>query len=201
MYIVQLNSLADRLLSTLACSIATLLPHKSLSYISHNFSTFSLPNMLFTQQSAYIASSSQCLSSSVDIINLLDPITLDDILLDYHNHIDPSAQLPDNSFFHLPHSSFSDYFQSISQFQAQHPTMNIDTIMSTHRHDSKLQHSLYVLCYSSYLSTFKVSLHALDNPTIVANYYTLLGKDESLVLKVVARLGFNSVIISHYPTQ
>ena len=65
--------------------------------------------------------------------------------------------------------------------------MNVDTIMSTHRHDCKLQHSLYVLCYSSYLSTFKVSFHALDNPTIVANYYTLL------VLKAVARLGFYSV--------
>jgi hypothetical protein len=55
--------------------------------------------------------------------------------------------------------------------------MNIDNIMSSHRHDSKLQHSLYVLCYSSYLSS-------------LANYYTLLGKDEFLVLKVVARLGF-----------
>jgi hypothetical protein len=154
---------------------------------------FSLPNKLLTRQSAYIASFSQCLSSTVDIINLLHPITLDDILLGYHKHIDPSAQLPGNSFFHLPHSSFSDYFQSISQFQAQHHTMNIDTIMSTRRHDSKLQHSLYVLCYSSYLSLFQVSLHAPDNPTIVANYYTLLGKDESLALKVVARLGFYSV--------
>jgi len=42
---------------------------------------FSLPNMLFTRQSAYIASFSQCLSSTVDMFNLLHPITLDDILL------------------------------------------------------------------------------------------------------------------------
>ena len=144
------------------CSLSTLLPHKSLSYNSHFYviaysaqryliyiphhllSTFikfililkMVVYMLLTRQSAYIASFSQCLSSTVDIINLLHPInTLDDVLLGYHNYIDPS----DNPFFHLPHSSFSDYFQSISQLQAQHPTMNIDTIMSTHRHDSKLQ--------------------------------------------------------------
>ena len=47
-------------------------------------------------------------------------------------------------------------------------------------------------CSSSYLSSFQVSLHALDNPTINANYYTL-GNDESLALKVVARIGFYSV--------
>ena len=37
------------------------------------------------------------------------------------------------------------------------------------------------------------SLQRLNNPIMSANYYTLLGKDESLVLKVVARLGFYSV--------
>ena len=242
-YIVQLNSLADRLITLCVHyqHLLALLRHCFLTKVSHVFRTipprltfvfatqvndicyrifcsmtshlhptlsalhihqlhlnlddggFSLPNMLLTRQSAYLASFSQCLSSTVDIINLLHPFTLDDIPLGYHHHIHATAQLPDNSFFNLPHSSFSDYFQSISQFQAQHPTMNIATIMSTHRHDSKLQHSLYMLCYSSYLSSFHVSLHAVDNPTRVANYYTLLGKDESLALKVVARLGFYSV--------
>ena len=56
-------------------------------------------------------------------------------------------------------------------------------------------------CSSSYFSSFQVSLHALDNPTINANYYTHLGNDESLALKVVARIGFYSatnVLCKHW---
>jgi hypothetical protein len=154
---------------------------------------FSLPNMLLTRQSAYIASFSQCLSSTIDILNLLHPTTLHDIPVAYYHHVDATVLLPANSFFHLPHTSFSDYFDSINQFNLQHPSINIDSILATHRHDSKLQHTLYVLCYSSYLSAFRESIQCHGTPSMVANYYTLLGKDESLVLKAVARLGFYSV--------
>jgi len=55
-----------------------------------------------------------------------------------------------------------------------------------------MMYVIYTLLFITF-SSFQVSLHALDNPAIVANYYTLLGKDESLALKVVARLGFYSV--------
>jgi len=149
--------------------------------------------MLLTRQSAYIASFSQCLSSTIDILNLICPITLHDIPLAYQHHLDVQFPLPDNNFFHLPHTSFIDYFQSISELQAHHPVITIDSILSTYRHDSKLQHYLYTLCYSSYLTSFRDSLQQQNNPALTANYYTLLGKDESLVLKVVARLGFYSV--------
>ena len=47
--------------------------------------------MLLTRQSAYIASFSQRLTSTVDNINLLHPITLDDIPLGYHHHIDATC--------------------------------------------------------------------------------------------------------------
>ena len=55
-----------------------------------------------------------------------------------------------------------------------------------------MMYVIYTLLFITF-SSFQVLLHALDNPAIVANYYTLLGKDESMALKVVARLGFYSV--------
>ena len=133
MYIIQLNSLADRVI-TLCVHYQHLLAlsrHCFLTKVSHIFRTipprltnvfasqvndicyrifcsmtshlhptlsalqilqihlnledggFSLPNMLLTRQSAYIASFSRCHSSNVGIINLLHPITLDDIPLGY----------------------------------------------------------------------------------------------------------------------
>jgi len=120
---------------------------------------FSLSNMLLTRQSAFIASFSQCLSSTIDILKLLYPTTLHNIPVAYYHHVDATVLLPANSFFHLPHTSFSDYFDSINQFHLQHPSINIDSILATHRHNSKLQHSLYELCYSSYLSAFLESIH------------------------------------------
>ena len=132
MYVVQFNSLADRLITLCVHyqHLLTLLRHCFLTKVSRIIRTipsrFAFVFATEVNDICYriFCSFSQCLSS-----------TLDDIPLSYHNYIDPP----------LPHSSFSDYFQSISQFQAQHPTMNIDTIISIHRHDSKLQFIIFFI--------------------------------------------------------
>ena len=159
---------------------------------------FSLTNMLLTRQSAYLASSSKCLSSIVDIINLLHPTTLDETSLDYHNRIDATAKLTDNSFFHLPHSSFSDYFNPSHNFKQSIPPW---TLLLSWQLIVMIQNcNIPYICFFIHHIFHHFTYHfALDNPTIVANCCTLLGKDECLALKVgfysVTNVLFQSIIL------
>jgi hypothetical protein len=81
----QVNDICYRIFCSMTSHLHPTLSALQILQIHLNLEDggFSLPNMLLTRQSAYIASFSRCHSSNVGIINLLHPITLDDIPLGY----------------------------------------------------------------------------------------------------------------------
>jgi len=122
----------------------------------------------------FTASFSQCLSNIIDIINLIHPFNLTDVNPGYIHFLNPSAVLPTTSFLQIPNSTFNDYFQSIVDL---HPHITIDSIITSHRYDLKLQQTLYSLCYINALQSFRSTIKSVHDPVRAANYFTFLGKE------------------------
>jgi len=101
---------------------------------------FSLPDMLLVRDSAFLASFSQCIHDVTDILNLIQPLSIDDVLCASHHYHDPSQdQPPITSFLHTP-------------------ALSVQSLLVFQRSDFKLQHSLYNRCYQHSLTTFRHSL-------------------------------------------
>ena len=152
---------------------------------------FSLPDMLLVRDCGYSASFTQCLPDILGILSLLQPVSINDISLSYQHHCDPTVPLPSApSFFNAPHPSFTYFYAAVTNLHSLDPSIDLQSLLSIHRHESKLQHFLYERCYQSSLSSFRQSLNLHADPVQTAHYYTLIGSDFNIWPRLTARFGF-----------
>lgn len=146
----------------------------------------SLPDMCLIQQCAYTASFTQCLPTILEVLNIISPISSQDILTSYDSYQAPPllSPLP----FYQPHISFRDYFDSM----ATHADL-FTTLLQDHSLKPKLQRFLYGICYERSLQIFQHSLSLLNDLIRVAHYYTLIGKDSSRWQYLIPKFGLYSM--------
>ena len=123
--------------------------HRPLIQWSH----LSLPDMLLVHDCGYSASFTQCLPDILGILSLLPPVSINDISLFYQHHCDPTVPLPSApSFFNAPNPSFTYFYAAVTNLHSLDPSIDLQSLLFIHRHESKLQHFLYERCYQSSLS-------------------------------------------------
>jgi hypothetical protein len=81
--------------------------HLQQLHLNINDGGSSLPDMCLIQQCAYTASFTQCFPTILEVLNIISPISSQDILTSYDSYQAPPllSPLP----FYQPHISFRDY--------------------------------------------------------------------------------------------
>ena len=162
---------------------------------------FSLPDMLLVRECAFPASFAQCIHDVTDILTLLRPLTIDDILCaSRYNHDPTNIPPPIASFLHHPNPIFIAFFDAVAVLTVYDPALTVQSLLVTQRTDSKLQHSLYNCCYQHSLTTFKHSLQQLNDPAHLAHYYTSIDDDSGIWARLNARIGYYSMTNAIFQT-
>jgi len=82
--------------------------------------------MRLIQQIAYTASFTQSLPSVLEVLNLISPILVQDILTFYDTY--PAPPLPSSLPFYQLHTFFRDYFDSVVQLHSQHADLALTAL-------------------------------------------------------------------------
>jgi len=152
---------------------------------------FSLPDMLLVRECAFPASFAQCIHDVTDILTLLRPLTIYDIVCASRYYHDPShIPPPIASFLHHSYPIFIAFFDAVAVLTVYDLVLSVQSLLVTQRTDSKLQHSLYNCCYQHSLTTFKHSLQQLNDPAHLAHYYTSIDDDSGIWARLNARIGY-----------
>jgi hypothetical protein len=89
---------------------------------------FSLPDMLLVRECAFPASFAQCIHDVTDILILLRPLTIDDILCASRYYHDPSnIPPPIASFLHHPNPIFIAFFDSVAYLTIYDPALSMQS--------------------------------------------------------------------------
>ena len=194
----QANRLCHRIfqsmLSYLQIQLSTV--HLQQLHLNIDDGGSSLPDMCLIQQCAYTASFTQCLPTILAVLNIISPISSQDILTSYDTYQAPPllSPLP----FYQPHISFRDYFDSVTTLHSHHADLSLTTFLQDHSLKPKLQRFLYGICYERSLQTFQHSLSLLNDPIRVAHYYTLIGKDSSRWQYLIPKFGLYTMSDKDY---
>ena len=162
---------------------------------------FSLPDILLVRECAFPASFAQCIHDVTDILILLQPLTIDDVLCAFRYYHDPShISPPIASFLHHPNPIVIALFDAVAVLTVYVPALSVQSLFVTQRTDSKLQHSLYNCCYQRSLTTFQYSLQQLNDPAQLAHYNTSIDDDSGIWARLNARIGYDSVTNAIFQT-
>jgi hypothetical protein len=89
---------------------------------------FSLPDMLLVRECAFPASFAQCIHDVTDILTLLRPLTIDDILCASRYYHDPSnIPPPIASFLHHPNPIFIAFFDAVAFLTIYDPALSVQS--------------------------------------------------------------------------
>jgi len=130
----------------------------------------SLPDMRLIQQCAYTASFTQCLPSVLEVLNLISPISLQDILTSYDTYQAPP--LPSSLPFYQLHTSFRDYFDSVAQLHSQHADLSLTAFL--HDHCLNPSSNTSSVAFATFAHLQHSSVHCLYSMTLSALPITTL---------------------------
>jgi len=128
----RVNAIGHRVFSSMTSHLYPTLSaiHSHQLHLHVSDGGFSLPDTLLVRDSAFPASFSQCILDMADISNLIQPLSIDDILCASRHYHDPSqVQPPPTSFSHTPYLTFTVFFDAVAVLTAYDPALSVQSLL------------------------------------------------------------------------